>query len=908
MKKIWVAGAACLLSGGLVLASAVWSENTAKDAGIQVMQAQKKNPKSGTGIADASGTDTQKLQKGASVVTSEKILKGAGEPVATAPPVSVIFSKESGAYDAFDLTLSSDKQDAVIYYTTDGSDPSDEGNDARKVYDGTAIPIADRSGDENVLSAVDPLLFDAANVSWDSAKKTFRSNLKAPSKEAVDKCTVVRAAAVLSDGTKSPVATNTYFVGDMAQHIEGIEKSCEAAGMDLAVMSITVDYDDLFDYEKGIYVKGKKFDEALEKYLQENSWGSPDCRNLDANYKQKGREWERNAHIDYFESNGANTSLKLQQDCGIRVQGNYSRSDYQKGFRLYGREEYGTKNFKYSFWDTAKDDSGNIIDKYKTLVLRNGGNCAFTTKFSDAYWQSLIKDLNCDTQSARPCAVYLDGEYWGIYILQDDYTDNYLQNKHGVTKEDVVIYKGDAEAYGIGYKLDEGTLPDGVTDESYYFQEMLQFIDEKKTLENDADFQEFAKIVDVQSAIDYYAMEVWINNKWDWPGKNWSMWKTINVDENNPYADGRWRFMVYDVEFGGVSGWGDVSTNTIKEDKLLDYTGNTDKPNVRCFAFLMTNRKFRDAFKTRLSQLTDTNFERENALAVAQKFRGVYEPILGQFFKRFPASGYSLSGGMDGGYASLQCIIDFVGSRADTIPEIVSYLNKYYKDTDTPAPATDTPAPATDTPQPSESAVPSDTPQPSGSVAPSAMPQESAKPSDTPQTDTSSKPGTVESTLDDGTVQYVTTDEDGNGTEVQYQAGGIYYKKLTGNTLAYSARNASKQKKKTSITVPDKKVIAGKSYQVTQIEDAAFSGQSKLKTVTVGSNVTAIGKNAFKGCKNLKKIVLKTKKLKKIGKNAVKGIHKKAVITCASGKVKAYKKLFAAKTGFVKKTMKVKKR
>ena len=46
------------------------------------------------------------------------------------------------------------------------------------------------------------------------------------------------------------------------------------------------------------------------------------------------------------------------------------------------------------------------------------------------------------------------------------------------------------------------------------------------------------KLVDPQSVLEYFAVETWIDNKWDWPGKNWSMWKTAEVDEANPYADG----------------------------------------------------------------------------------------------------------------------------------------------------------------------------------------------------------------------------------------------------------------------------------------------------------------------------------------------------------------------------------
>ena len=70
----------------------------------------------------------------------------------------------------------------------------------------------------------------------------------------------------------------------------------------------------------------------------------------------------------------------------------------------------------------------------------------------------LLPGLNCDTQASRACIVYLDGEYWGIYILQEDFNDDYFEDTHGINKEDVVVYKGDAEKYGCGYKLEEGMI------------------------------------------------------------------------------------------------------------------------------------------------------------------------------------------------------------------------------------------------------------------------------------------------------------------------------------------------------------------------------------------------------------------------------------------------------------------
>ena len=94
------------------------------------------------------------------------------------------------------------------------------------------------------------------------------------------------------------------------------------------------------------------------------------ARQLDANYKQRGKEWERNCHIELNEiSAEGNVTNALSQDCGIRIQGNYSRSDLQKGFRLYARKKYGEKKFKYEVFEGLKNASDETIDSFKTLTL-----------------------------------------------------------------------------------------------------------------------------------------------------------------------------------------------------------------------------------------------------------------------------------------------------------------------------------------------------------------------------------------------------------------------------------------------------------------------------------------------------------------------------------------------------------
>lgn len=90
------------------------------------------------------------------------------------------------------------------------------------------------------------------------------------------------------------------------------------------------------------------------------------------------------------------------------------------------------------------------------------------------------------------------------------------------------------------------------------------------------------------------------------------------------------------------------------------------------------------------------------------------------------------------------------------------------------------------------------------------------------------------------------------------------------------------KKNLTKITIPDTIKINGYTFKVTAVEGKAFASNKKLKTVTVGKYV------------------------KKIGKNAFQGIHKKAVFKTAKARVKALKRLLTPKSGFKKKTMKVK--
>lgn len=136
------------------------------------------------------------------------------------------------------------------------------------------------------------------------------------------------------------------------------------------------------------------------------------------------------------------------------------------------------------------------------------------------------------------------------------------------------------------------------------------------------------------------------------------------------------------------------------------------------------------------------------------------------------------------------------------------------------------------------------------------------------------------------------------GQVVVNQADGASYtiKKNTDNAYEVEYK-APKNKKQTKIAVPDSIKINGATYKVTSIAKSAFKNNKKLKTVTIGKNVSKIGKNVFSGCKKLKTITIKSTKLKAktLSKSTFKGIKKATTVKVPKKKLSAYKKLFKSR-------------
>ena len=127
------------------------------------------------------------------------------------------------------------------------------------------------------------------------------------------------------------------------------------------------------------------------------------------------------------------------------------------------------------------------------------------------------------------------------------------------------------------------------------------------------------------------------------------------------------------------------------------------------------------------------------------------------------------------------------------------------------------------------------------------------------------------------------------------QAGGMKYIVTGEKTISFAGLVKAKSLK--TVTVPNTAVYGQTTYKVTEIADKALAKDTAVTEVSIGRNVTKIGKNAFASCVKLKTVTVKTTKLTAdtVGAGAFTGVKKAVTFKCPSKKLKDYSTLFVQK-------------
>ena len=355
------------------------------------------------------------------------------------------------------------------------------------------------------------------------------------------------------------------------------------------------------------YVSGKRLSEiTTATYLFEEPHTVPvvcingDPDNIDdvMSVTDKFQKVERLTYVSYYEADG---TLGVSFPAGIKPKGAGTIVYAQKSLSLNLRSAYGQSSVTYPFWP------GYEYDTFSALVVRNGGQDWDDARIRDSYASALVEGMYVDNSATRPVVVYINGEYNGLYDLNEDQNGEFLETHYGIDNDKVefirrnsAVIKGDNEDI-----------------------KRVRAFAENKDLSDDEVFAEFSQWVDVQYFTDYFIAQTYICNS---DMFNQKYWRTTDYGL-------KWRPVFFDLDFAFV---------TATRDIIGQYFNPNGVPSVdqsltyfEIYIGLKKNKAWRDYCVDRYVEVVETYFNADRATKLFDEMVDAIRPEMSRQIKKW---------------------------------------------------------------------------------------------------------------------------------------------------------------------------------------------------------------------------------------------------------------------------------
>ncbi|MFC7337797.1 lamin tail domain-containing protein [Haloferula chungangensis] len=313
-------------------------------------------------------------------------------------------------YAPFDLVISKDHPDAVIRFTTDGSEPT---RNHGEIY---SSPIQ------------------------------------------ISKTTVVRAAAFLDGFAPTNVDTQTYiFPNDVATQDQSYAEALGFPGdsvngqvYEYGMNGGSVTHQDI--------VAGLTDIPTISLVMEQDDFSSA-AQGINSNASKRGTGWERPCSVELLNESGQGVG-QFQMECGVRIRGGASRSSSnpKHAFRLYFRNEY-EGDLRYPIFQ----DEG--ASRFERLDLRTAQNYSWSKDNSDqntflreVHGRDAQRDMGQPYTRSRYYQLYINGVYWGLFMSQERAEAFFGETYLGGDEDDYDVIKSAASEANYTTEATDGDL------------------------------------------------------------------------------------------------------------------------------------------------------------------------------------------------------------------------------------------------------------------------------------------------------------------------------------------------------------------------------------------------------------------------------------------------------------------
>ncbi len=255
--------------------------------------------------------------------------------------------------------------------------------------------------------------------------------------------------------------------------------------------------------------------------------------------------------FELFEDNG----LFIDEGEGdFNEHGNDSWAYDQRGFDFIMRDQYGYNgDLEHQiFPEKTRDNFQRVILKpaaSDNYSFENGAH------IRDAFIHTLSirADMKLDERTWRPCVVYLNGNYWGVYEIREkaddhDYTD-YYYNQDKFHLEYLKTWGGTWQEYGAPNALNN-------------WNALKNYI-ATNNMGNPTNFAYVDSLLNWESLCDYFMFNSFVVNQ------DWLNWNTAWWHGTDPLGDKKkWRYTLWDMDatFGHYVNYTGIPDNTANAD------------------------------------------------------------------------------------------------------------------------------------------------------------------------------------------------------------------------------------------------------------------------------------------------------------------------------------------------------
>ncbi|MFT5822844.1 MAG: gliding motility-associated-like protein [Crocinitomix sp.] len=318
--------------------------------------------------------------------------------------------------------------------------------------------------------------------------------------------------------------------------------------------------------------------------------------------------------IEYFEADG---SFIDEGEGYYNKHGNDSWAYDQRGMDFVMKDQYG-----YNYAIQHEIFPSKDRDEYQHLIIKAAANCNYPFEeggahIRDAYVHTIsqLGDLRMDERTTRLGAIYVNGEYWGVYDFREkvddaDFTSHYY-DQPGDEIEFIKTWGGTWAEYGDPTMTEWNDLVTYITTNDMSVDANYEYVNER---------------YNIGSLIDYIVLNSYV------VASDWLNWNTAWWKGNNPDGDKKkWRYALWDMDatFGHYINYTGVETTEPDADPcnpeaLVD--GSDPEGHIQILTSLRANEDFDYYYITRYIDLTNGVLSCDRMIEILDSMTAVIAP------------------------------------------------------------------------------------------------------------------------------------------------------------------------------------------------------------------------------------------------------------------------------------------